>query len=58
MLDRINGLKNDRIFKFSEIKRNHMVDRTFNEDPKNLIFSMEALISGDERPKNLGKNGQ
>ena len=27
----------------------------FNEDPKNIIFSREALISGEGRPENLGK---
>ena len=33
----------------------HRVDSPFNEDPKNIIFSREALISGEGRPKNLGK---
>ena len=34
-----------------------MVDSPFNEDPKNIIFSREALISGEGRPENLGKMG-
>ena len=41
-------------FKLNEI---HVVDSPFNEDPKNIIFSREALISGEGRPKNLGKMG-
>ena len=32
-----------------------MADSPFNEDSKNIIFSREALISGEERPENLGK---
>ena len=39
-------------FKLNEI---HTVDNPFNEDPKNIIFSREALISGDGRPENLEK---
>ena len=39
-------------FKLNEI---HRVDSPFNEDPKNIIFSREALISGEGRPENLGK---
>ena len=35
----------------------HRVDSPFNEDPKNIIFSMEALISGEGWPENLGKMG-
>ena len=38
-------------FKSNEI---HIVDSPFNED---LIFSMEALISGEGRLENLGKMG-
>ena len=34
-----------------------MVDSPFNEDPKNIIFSREALISGEGRPKTLRKMG-
>ena len=41
-------------FKLNEI---HRVDSPFNEDPKNIIFSREALISGDGWPENLGKMG-
>ena len=41
-------------FKLNEI---HVVDSPFNEDPKNIIFSREALISGEGRPENLGKMG-
>ena len=34
----------------------HRVDSPFNEDFKNIIFlAREVLISGEERPKNLGK---
>ena len=33
-----NELKNDRIFKSFEIKRIHLVDRPFHEDPKNVSF--------------------
>ena len=39
-------------FNLNEI---HRVDSPFNEDPKNIIFFKEALISGEERPGNLGK---
>ena len=41
-------------FKSNEI---HIVDSSFNEDPKNIIFSRKALISGEGRPENLGKMG-
>ena len=41
-------------FKLNEI---HEVDSPFNEDPKNIIFSREAVISGEGRPENLGKMG-
>ena len=41
-------------FKLNEI---HRVDSPFNEDPKNIVFSREALISGEGRPENLGKMG-
>ena len=34
-----------------------MVDSPFNEDSKNIIFSREALISREGRPKNLGEMG-
>ena len=37
-------------FKLNEI---HIVDSPFNEDPKNIIFSREALISGEGRPEIL-----
>ena len=46
------------MFKFSssfKLKEIHKVDSPFNEDPKNIIFSREALISGEGRPENLGK---
>ena len=41
----------------SSLKLNkiYLVDSPFNEDPKNIIFSSEALISGKGRPENLGK---
>ena len=48
-------LKNDQSsFKLNEI---HTVDSPFNEDPKNIIFSRKALISGEGRPENLRKMG-
>ena len=34
-----------------------MVDSPFNQDSKNITFAREALISGEERPENLGKMG-
>ena len=39
-------------FKLNEI---HTVDSP--EDPKNIIFSREALILGEVPPENLGKMG-
>ena len=39
-------------FKLNEI---HMVDSPFNENPKNIIFSREVLISRDGWLENLGK---
>ena len=37
-------------FKLNEI---HVVDSSFNEDPKNIdLFSREAVISGEGRPEN------
>ena len=34
----------------------HMVDSSFNEDSKNILFlARKALIFGEGRPKNLGK---
>ena len=39
-------------FKLNEI---HVVDSPFNEDPKNIIFSREALISGEGLFENLWK---
>ena len=41
-------------FKLNEIQR---LDSPFNEDLKNINFSRDALISGEGRPKNLGKMG-
>ena len=41
-------------FKLNEI---HIIDSLLNEDPKNITFSREALISGKGRPENLGKTG-
>ena len=42
-------------FKSNEI---HIVDSPFNENPENIyIFSRDKLISGEERPGNLGKMG-
>ena len=41
----------------SSLKLNeiHRIDSPFNEDPKNIIFSREALISGEGRPEKLGE---
>ena len=43
----------------SSLKLNeiHVVDSPFNENPKNIIFSREALILGERRSENLGKMG-
>ena len=43
----------------SSLKLNkiYLVYSPFNEDPKNITFSKEALISGEGRPENLGKMG-
>ena len=41
-------------FKLNEI---HRVDSPFNEDPKNVIFFREAIISGEGWSENLGKMG-
>ena len=38
-----------------KLKQFHTVDSPFNKHPKNIIFSKEALISGEGRPENLGK---
>ena len=42
------------LFKLNKI---HVVDSPFDEDPKNIIFSKEALISGEGQPENVGKTG-
>ena len=47
-------IKSSSSLKLNEI---HMVDSPFNEDPKSIIFSREALISGERRSENLGKMG-
>ena len=37
----------------------HRADSPFKEDSKNIIFlAREALISGEGRPKNLGKTAK
>ena len=46
-------LKSDQVFKFFKLNEIHIVDSPFNEDPKNIIFSREALISGEGRPEIL-----
>ena len=49
-----------KMIKFSssfELNEIHTVDSPFNEDPKSIIFSREALISGEGRSENLGKMG-
>ena len=38
-----------------KLKKIHIIDSPFNEDPKNIIFSRKALISGEERSKIYGK---
>ena len=46
------------MIKFSssfKLNETHIVDNLFNEDPKNVIFSREALISGEGRSENLGE---
>ena len=48
------------MIKFSssfKLKKVHRVDSPFNEDPKNIFFSREALISGEEQLEKLGKMG-
>ena len=50
--------KYSKIIKFSssfKLNEIDMVDSPFNEDPKNIIFSREALISGEGQPESLGK---
>ena len=49
--------KSDQIFNFFKLNEIHVVDCPFNEDSKNIIFSREALISGEGRPENLEKTG-
>ena len=46
-------LKSDKIFKFFKLNEIHIVDSPFNEDFKSIIFSSEALISGEGRPEIL-----
>ena len=47
-------LKSDQIFKFFfKLNEIHMVDSPFNKDPKNTIFSREALILGEGWPEIL-----
>ena len=41
-------------FKLNDI---HMVDSPLNEDPKNITFSREALVSWEGWAENLGKMG-
>ena len=48
-------LKHDQIFKFFKLNEIHLVDSPFNEDPKTINFSREALISWEGRPENLRK---
>ena len=49
---KLKMIKFSSSFKLNEI---HIVNNPFNEDPKNIIFSREALISGEGRPENLAK---
>ena len=43
----------------SSLKLNeiNLVDSSFNEDPKNIIFPKQALISVEGQVENLGKMG-
>ena len=41
-------------FKLNEI---HRVDSSFNEDPKNIIFSREVQILGEGQNEHSGKMG-
>ena len=43
--------------RFLKLNKIHMVDSSFNEDSKNIIFSREALFSGEGRSGNLGQMG-
>ena len=54
----LDGKSKLKIFKFSssfKLNEIYTVDSPFNEDPKSIIFSREALISGEGRTENLGK---
>ena len=51
---KLKMIKSSSSFKLNEI---HVVDSPFNEDSKNIIFSRKALLSGEERPENLGTMG-
>ena len=46
-------LKSDQIFKFFKLNGIHVVDSPSKEDPENIIFSKEVLISGERRPEIL-----
>ena len=55
MLDgenKVKMIKFSSSFKLNEI---YTADSPFNEDPKTIIFSREALISEERWPENLGK---
>ena len=51
---KLKMIKFSSSFKLNEI---YTVNSPFNKDPKNIIFSREALISGEGRPENFGKMG-
>ena len=56
MLDHKKWVKRGKISDASYEIEIHRVDSPFNEDSKNIIvLASEALISGEGRPKNLGK---
>ena len=44
-------------FSIHTVDEIHTVDSPFNKDPKNLILSREALISGEGWPENLRRMG-
>ena len=52
-----NGLQMIEFSSSLNLNEIDMVDSPFNEDPKNIIFSREALISWEGQPENLGKMG-
>ena len=52
-----NELKMIEFSSYLKLNEIHTVDSPFNQDPKNIIFSREALISGEGRSENLKEMG-